>query len=164
MLALVSRVRNCPEGVHSTARARLKVCEPSGQSPEPQWPYTGPVAEVRRPGRPDPACSSYSPVNPKAGEPTSSGSITLAASLHVFVQGAQLLLRQDGSAGLVYDGPLPPTPPPPPLPPPLLRADARTAARCRGIIMLGGLNEEIVFLLYRRLTSSYDLALREDQG
>lgn len=42
MLALVSRVGNCPEGAHSSPRARLKVCEPSGQSHEPQWPYTGP--------------------------------------------------------------------------------------------------------------------------
>lgn len=42
MLALVSRVGNCPEGAHSSPRARLKVCEPSGQSREPQWPYTGP--------------------------------------------------------------------------------------------------------------------------
>lgn len=42
MLALVSRVGNCPEGAHSSPRARLKVCEPSGQSHRPQWPYTGP--------------------------------------------------------------------------------------------------------------------------
>lgn len=42
MLALVSRVGNCPEGAHSSLRARLKVCEPSGQSHELQWPYTGP--------------------------------------------------------------------------------------------------------------------------
>lgn len=41
MLALVSRVGNHPEGAHSSPRARLKVCEPSGQSHEPQWPYTG---------------------------------------------------------------------------------------------------------------------------
>lgn len=61
MLALVSRVRNCPEGVHSSARARLKVCEPSGQSPQPQWPYTGPVAEVRQAGRPDPALPKSHP-------------------------------------------------------------------------------------------------------
>lgn len=42
MLALVSRVGNCPKGAHSSTRARLKVCEPSGQSHRPQQPYTGP--------------------------------------------------------------------------------------------------------------------------
>lgn len=35
-LALVSRVGNCPKGAHSSPRARLKVCEPSGQSHRPQ--------------------------------------------------------------------------------------------------------------------------------
>lgn len=99
MLALVSRVRNCPEGVHSSAGARLKVCEPSGQSPEPQWPYTGRVAEVRQAG-----WRSHSPDRPGAGGPTSSSSVTLAASVRL--QAERLLLRLAGPAGLPLDGPV----------------------------------------------------------
>lgn len=97
MLALVSRVRNCPEGVHSSARARLKVCEPSGQSPEPQWPYTGSVAEVRRAGRSGWTLPQSRPS--RSRRPTSSSSITLAASCRTTRR----------STGPVYDGLLPPT-------------------------------------------------------
>lgn len=89
MLALVSRVRNCPEGAHSSAGARLKVCEPSGQSPEPQWPYTGPVAEIRlASGR---GSGTAGPVRLRAEGLPSNNSITLGASLLECVSFAFLL-------------------------------------------------------------------------
>lgn len=68
MLALVSRVRNCPEGAHSSAGAPLKVCEPSGQSQEPQWPYTGRVHEVRRPAGVPTAPPFLTPSTPPSPE------------------------------------------------------------------------------------------------